>query len=373
MNNNTKAKIKIKDKAKENLAERLNQIPVQTEETSAAKIQMVDEVKVTDQQAFDNLNENQSKDDKEYVKQIKEVCSKLFDHWDEEKFVPEDFQTEINADSLESRVGYSSLIRQLHHSFVRMVAFHRSDSGGALSVEEARERAFHRCIDDEDAKRIFSEVMSRSYDSIYFYNLHSLYEHAPRVAERLWESIKREGRAEFESGHAAANTMLPVDYMRDAWSVARYLGLRESFIDEWHPKGGIELSLIDMLAQAFFQWQYWLEQTIKRSQTRPREEHYEYQKWKQSNEKTKDSKSWQDGYWFPTYVSEQQDIEHAVQMADRFNRIYMRTLRQMTNLRRYSPVTINNPNQVNIASEGGQQINVSKVEEEKDKTKKIIS
>jgi len=27
-------------------------------------------------------------------------------------------------------------------------------------------------------------------------------------------------------------------------------------------------------------------------------------------------------------------------------------------LRRYSPVTINNPNQVNIAADGGQQVNV---------------
>ncbi len=59
------------------------------------------------------------------------------------------------------------------------------------------------------------------------------------------------------------------------------------------------------------------------------------------------------------YVSEQQDIEHAVQMADRFNRIFMRTLRQLRDLRRYSPVTINNPNQVNIAANGGQQVNVS--------------
>ena len=167
--------------------------------------------------------------------------------------------------------------------------------------------------------------------------------------------------------------MFPVHYMKDTWNIAKYLGLRESFVAEWQPRGGIELSLIDMLAQTFFQWQYWLEETIKRSQSRPREEHYEYQKWKQWNEKTKDSKSWQDGYWFPTYVSEQQDIEHAVQMADRFNRIYMRTLRQLRDLRRYAPVTINNPNQVNIAHDGGQQVNVAKTDDEKDKTKKIIS
>jgi hypothetical protein len=36
----------------------------------------------------------------------------------------------------------------------------------------------------------------------------------------------------------------------------------------------------------------------------------------------------------------------------------MRTLRQLRDLRRYSPVTINSPQQVNIAADGGQQVNV---------------
>jgi hypothetical protein len=51
-------------------------------------------------------------------------------------------------------------------------------------------------------------------------------------------------------------------------------------------------------------------------------------------------------------------IEHAAQMADRWNRIYLRTLRNLRDLRRYS-VTINNPQQVNIAADGGQQVNVA--------------
>lgn len=60
-------------------------------------------------------------------------------------------------------------------------------------------------------------------------------------------------------------------------------------------------------------------------------------------------------------MSEHAAIEHAAQMADRWNRIYMRTLRNLRDLRRYSvPVTINNPQQVNIATDGGQQVNVAK-------------
>jgi hypothetical protein len=39
-------------------------------------------------------------------------------------------------------------------------------------------------------------------------------------------------------------------------------------------------------------------------------------------------------------------------------RLFLRTLRQLRDLRRYStPITFNNPRQVNIAADGGQQLN----------------
>ncbi len=160
--------------------------------------------------------------------------------------------------------------------------------------------------------------------------------------------------------------------LKQVWNIARYLGVRDSFLQDWKPQGGIEVALIDMMAQSYFQWQYWLEQTVKRSETRPREEHPEYQKWQRDRRKFNEG-SWMDGYWLPPTVSEQAATEHAVQVADRFNRIFMRTLRQLRDLRRYSPVTINNPNQVNIANDGGQQVNVSSSKAKTDDTKEITS
>jgi len=366
-----KRKTKIKDKT-ENLAERLNQVPFENAEEPAVEetdAELSEHTRLLDE--ADVKLKEQIEKDSQCREEIKEFESQMFDQFDSEGFTPDDFKIDIPIDSLEARVGYSSLIRQLHDSFCRTVAFYRSDSGGSLSVAEAREQAFHQCENTEEAKKIFSQVMSYPYANISFNSLHSLYGYAPRVAERIWERIKEEGRAEFESGHLAANTMFPVHYMKDAWNIAKYFGLRESFISEWQPRGGIELSLIDMLAQAFFQWQYWLEETVKRSETEPRREHHEYAEWKHRKQELH-KKSWGEGYWFPPYVHEQAAIEHAVQMADRWNRIFMRTLSQLRDLRKYSPVTINNPNQVNIANDGGQQVNVSNTEE-KDKTKKIIS
>lgn len=352
-----KPKTKLKDKS-ENLADKLNQVAAQSEADDKA----LAERKATDEEAavkaaIEKMESNTAFDP-------------LFEAWDEQEFSPQDFMINVPIDSLESAVGYSSLFRQMQESFIRTVAFYKSPSGGSLSTEEARAKAFHACDNKEEAKKHFRTMMALPLESLNFVDLQELHSFAPRVAERFWERAKREGRNEFESGHLAANIAFPEGYMKKLWNIARYLGVRESFIDDWNPSGGIEVALVDMLAQSYFQWQFWLEQTVKRSQTRERYEHPDYVEW-QRRRKEFNQESWSDGTWLRPYVTEQQAIEHAVQMADRFNRIFMRTLRQLRDLRRYSPVTINNPTQVNIAADGGQQVNVSNSEEET--TKKIIS
>jgi hypothetical protein len=63
------------------------------------------------------------------------------------------------------------------------------------------------------------------------------------------------------------------------------------------------------------------------------------------------------GKWSPPRISESQAMEQAAGMCDRFNRIFMRTLRGLRDLRRYSPtVIVQNAEQVNV---GQQQVNVA--------------
>jgi hypothetical protein len=331
----------VKDN-KENLSDKLNEVPVQTDSA---------EMQSTDEKPEDQTESENSKEDRMY--------DKVFDQWENGQVFIDDFKIDVPIDSLESAVGYTSLFRQMHQSFVRMVAFYRSSAGGALSVEEARKEAFHSCKDEKEAKKLLNSMMRLPLDCLNFVDLLNLQEIAPRVAERFWERTKLEGRKEFESGHLAANITFPVGYMKGVWNIARYLGVRESFVDDWNPKGGIEVALIDMMAQSWFQWQYWIEQTVKRSETRESEIHPEYSRWLAQHNRELKSYGITEGYWNRPYVSEQQALEHSVQMADRFNRIFMRTLRQLRDLRRYTPVTINNPNQVNIAADGGQQINLA--------------
>ncbi len=61
-------------------------------------------------------------------------------------------------------------------------------------------------------------------------------------------------------------------------------------------------------------------------------------------------------------VSKAEAIQEAAAMVDRWNRMFLRNLWALRDVRRYctAVVVVNNPGgQVNIATEGGQQMNVS--------------
>jgi hypothetical protein len=76
----------------------------------------------------------------------------------------------------------------------------------------------------------------------------------------------------------------------------------------------------------------------------------------QSWEERKDAR--EAGSWTPPRISDSEAIGQAAAMADRFNRMYMRTLRALRDLRRYAPtVVVQNAGQVNV---GGQQVNVAR-------------
>ncbi len=263
----------------------------------------------------------------------------------------------VHVNSLEmADVERGSILRELQHAYLERFAYLRSEKGGSLPPDEARKRAFEH-LDEDGAARMLSRLNSIPVDSISFLDLAELWGASPHHAERMWQRIKDEAQAEFESGHLAAGVFTSVEWMREAWRKARYLGLRQSFVEEWQPKGGIELALVDMLAQSFFQYLYWTEEAVKRSQTEPRREAEDYIQWKEAKAAEREASGWGPGYWDIPYVREQQALEHAAQMADRYNRLFLRTLRQLRDLRRYAPpVIVNNGGQVNVAN---QQVNLS--------------
>lgn len=126
--------------------------------------------------------------------------------------------------------------------------------------------------------------------------------------------------------------------------------IREGFKNDWQPRGAVESGLVDMLAQTYVSWQYWLSRAFSISNNEATV----------SEQRIKTKTPYEDpGSWQPMRLSYAEQLERATQMADRFQRMYMRTLRQMRDLRRYSsPVVIQSAGQVNVAANGGQQVNV---------------
>lgn len=164
-----------------------------------------------------------------------------------------------------------------------------------------------------------------------------------------WETVKEAARAELTSGHRAAAAI----ETRDSTPMdrARFLAVREELAAEWQPRGGVEWTLLDQMAQAHTLYLYWTHEFTMRTQTEAARDLKE-QITRHSKERHGD---WHYGEWVPQRVTEREAVGDASAHMDRWHRIFIRTLRQLRDLRRYS-VVIQNAEQVNI---GEKQINIA--------------
>ena len=201
------------------------------------------------------------------------------------------------------------------------------------------------------------EMMTRYVKDVTFDDMQAALERNPDDALKLWTGILTVAYQELDSGGFSCDALYHTDSR--PWERAQFMVIRDSLVDAWKPKDAIEMSLIEMLVQAFISHHYWLRLANSMAAR-------EYE----AAEKVKDNKRWEGptDRWNTPRLDVADAIDRAIAMADRFNRLYLRTLRQMRDLRRYSvPVTINNPEQVNIAADGGQQVNVQQKAKRKKK------
>lgn len=172
-----------------------------------------------------------------------------------------------------------------------------------------------------------------------WFDLEKIAESDPAAMMRYWRAINQAALDELQSGHSAAIGIAPTEG-DTPWERAQFLALRASVIYEWKPRGGIELTLIDVIVQAQVCYQRWLRVLVAavEQQAKYSRSIYNINPIPQ-----------------PPRLSDAQAVEQAAAMVDRFNRLSLRTLRQLRDLRRYtSQVTIQSAGQVNI---GEQQIN----------------
>lgn len=242
-----------------------------------------------------------------------------------------------------------SLVRIFREEWRGKVSFYRSPEGGSHTLDEAVELATRK-LDEQEAVELFERLITTPAEAVDFRHLHEMWSHSPADAEFIWGHMKQEARREFATGHLAATVFEPVDWMRSAWQRAKFLGVRDSFIDEYEPEGGVEIALVDTMAQAYFLQLHWTEESVRRTKSDPRRHSLEYAEWRQYERAVHKGRMWEKGHWEIPYASEVECQEQAVKMADHFSRLFQRTVRALDNhrlakakLRRFSVPTVRHP------------------------------
>jgi hypothetical protein len=201
-----------------------------------------------------------------------------------------------------------------------------------LTPDEARQRATEMVKGDDD-----QEIMNKPPKEVSWYELNKL--STNELTMQKWASIKQAALDDLSTGHVAARIM--EDFGSNCWSRATFLALRTELMGEWRPRNGIERQLIDTMAQAQTMYFIWLEVLRCRAVL----------------DSLTQRKLKEEGSWCAPRVTDSEAMEQAATMADRFNRMFLRTLRALRDLRRYSSqVVVQNAEQVNI---GQQQVNVN--------------
>lgn len=233
-----------------------------------------------------------------------------------------------------SMLDASSLVRIFRKEFRTQVGFYRSERGGSLTLQEAVEKATH-ILDDKRGAELYEKLLLECSESIDFNDLRELWTHSSEDAEFIWQEMKRKARVEFITGHLAATVFESVDWMSSAWQRAQFLAVRDSFIDEYEPEGGVEIALIDTMAQAYFLQLHWIQESVKRTRTDPRRHNDEYVRCQtyKGERKRHDVDPWDGGNWEIKYASELECQEQAMRMADQHSRLFQRTVRQLDNHR----------------------------------------
>lgn len=184
-----------------------------------------------------------------------------------------------------------------------------------------------------------TDALTVAPQQVSWLTLAELVQADPERFELAWQRIKGEARAELDSGHRAAGVLPPFSY---PWEQAQFLAMRQAFIDQWQPRGGVEDVLIDTMAQAHTSYQMWLSRLM----------------FEATVDVSPDARRAQRaGGWQPPRLDAAAAMEQAAAMADRFQRMFLRALRALRDLRRYTPaVIVQNAGQVNV---GNQQVNVA--------------
>jgi hypothetical protein len=182
------------------------------------------------------------------------------------------------------------LAGQLAAAYEARVNHYKFNEG--LSATEAVAKADERC----SLSRLF-EILDRPPERVTWEDVRQLVGESGTRAADCWQEIMRAAHEELRSGQWAGGALM--DRHAVPYQLARFLAIREELTEGWQPRNGVERQLIDQMAQAQSAAYFWLQQLTDHS-----------------------------GLGAP--------FEQLGAMVDRFNRVFLRLLRALQDLRRQS-------------------------------------
>ena len=182
-------------------------------------------------------------------------------------------------------------------------------------------------------------------EHVSWITLGRLAEEDPIAYEEAWIRLKLFALHELESGFRAAKAVsLGFDF--GPYDRAKFIVMRTAICEEWNPLTGSESMLCDMLAQIQLGWEAWLGRHMMQLSigiTRER-----------SLRMAEDADV---NAYVPPRLSEAEAYEESALMMERFQRMFLRVVRALRELKRGSPnLVVHQAQQVNLADK---QVNVA--------------
>jgi len=185
-------------------------------------------------------------------------------------------------------------------------------------------------------------------------------EHEPEAARDLWFAIKTAARQELQTGVRGADALeSPLPSSRNPWQRARYLAIVDALTEDLQPRGALEGLMIQRMASTYELCLRWQALAVERQELELwRGESTMRQERERMTGGQRERHRLEDG-WLPPRVSEDQAIHEAALMADRYERAFLRLVREFRNARRMFSQLIVTGGAVNIADGGPQQVNIA--------------
>jgi hypothetical protein len=206
-----------------------------------------------------------------------------------------------------------------------------------LSHQEAMTKA------EESTPEYIEAIRSRSPEDISWSDLETLCAQQPDVGLKHFEEMKKAALEECLTGFRAARLLEGAG--STPWKRALFAVMYTELVEAWQPRSGVERQLIETMAIAQAQMYFWVERLSERAS---------------HNAECEKRDIRERGIWNPPRASDKESQDQAAAMAERFNKVYLRTMRSLRDLRRsLPPIVVQNASQVNV---GGQHVNVTGLE-----------